>query len=1434
MPSVDERIVNMKMDNTQLQSGARTATSIFDKLKASLNFTGAGKGVTDVQNKLSGFKADGMLNAASAVGSKFSAMSIASIAAIASIATKAVDVGLRVTKALTIKPIMDGFNEYELKMDSIQTILANTAKHGTKLKEVNSVLDELNTYADRTIYNFGDMTKNIGLFTNAGIKVKDASDMIKGFSNVAAASGTSAQGAAGAAYQLSQALSAGTIRLMDWRSLTNVGMGNKNMQEGIVELADSMGVLDKAGISSKEIMSDFNGSLEKKWLSADVMSKYLRIMGQEMTDAEMKTLGLSKAQIDMFKKQSQTAFDAANKVRTFSKLVGTLKESAGSGWSETFGIVLGDFDQATELFTNINDVLSGSLGKMADARNDLLKGWVKMGGRDDVIKGLGNMFNGLVALMKPVQEAFRQIFPPTTAKQLYELTHSFLEFTKTLTVGATTANNIKRTFAGVFAIFSIGWSLVKALAGVLGDLFGIVMSGSGSFLEVTAGIGDWLVALDQAIKKGDVFEKFFSSLGNILQGVVAYIRNVASAIADMFAGFQIGGVAEGLGRITDRLAPLAGAGGLVAKVWDKLIDILGKTGEILAPLGEAIGTALSGIGDAIAKAFAAGDFNSVYDALNSGLLIGIVLLIKKFLGDGLKIDFGDGLGASIKETFGALTSTLTAMQTQIQAKTLLTIAGAIAILTVSIVALSLIDSAALSKSLTAMAVAFGQLMVAMSILSKITAVGGFTKIPLIAAGMIALSVAVLILTAAVRNLSGLSWEELAKGLGGVAALLLMLVGVSMGLQKSSGAILRAGLAMIPLAIGLKILASAMKDFAAMAWGEIGKGLVTVAGALVAIALGMALMPPSMIATAAGLVLVGISLKIIASALQDMGGMSWGEIAKSLVVLAASLLILAGGLYLMTAALPGAAALVVVALALAVLAPVLILMASMSWEEIGKGMTVLAASLLILAGGLYLMTAAAAGAGALIVVAMALAILAPILILLGSMPWQTIAMGLAALAGVFLVIGVAGLLLGPIIPLILGLGAALLILGVGVALVGVGLLAIATAFSVFIAAATAGISVVIGLIALVPMFMVKFAEGIGAFAVAIIGQSAKITAAFTSLLLSLLDAIIAVAPKIGKAFNVIMATILNILVTNIPKIAAVGVRLILGLASAIISNMPKLVAAGTRIIVSFLAEVSKNVPKIAKAGTDLIVKLIAAIASSQGRLLDAGAKMIIAFVRQLASTIRSRSGEMRSAGRELASAIASGMTGGLTDKIGSVASAAARLARRAFEAAKAAIGVNSPSKAFTWLGEMSGVGLGDGIIKKVGYAMRAGQTVAEDTLGAMKSRFANMSDVLPDNLDFSPTITPVLDISQIAADASKITEALGTSTIAPTVSLNQASSLSNDETTRRDSGDGSEFGGSQTILKFEQTNTSPTALSTVDIYRNTKNQINMAKEALGIS
>ena len=220
--TVDDRIVRMTFDTGKFQNGVKGVLDGLKSIDKTLNkdrtFKGIdaiGKSISDVTHKGLGRFTQSIDEAAG----RFSALEIAGITALANISNRAVNAGINMVKALTLDPIMDGFNEYELKMNSISTIMTNTAQHGTTLNDVNIALSDLNDYSDKTIYNFAQMTDNIGKATAAGLKLGSAVDFVKGMANTAAAFGVDATKMAGATYQMTQALASGVIKAQDWMSM---------------------------------------------------------------------------------------------------------------------------------------------------------------------------------------------------------------------------------------------------------------------------------------------------------------------------------------------------------------------------------------------------------------------------------------------------------------------------------------------------------------------------------------------------------------------------------------------------------------------------------------------------------------------------------------------------------------------------------------------------------------------------------------------------------------------------------------------------------------------------------------------------------------------------------------------------------------------------------------------------------------------------------------------------------------------------------------------------------------------------------------------------------------------------------------------------------------------------------------------------------------
>ena len=406
--SIDERVVSLRVNDREFQSAIDNVVKSLDGLKKSLQFKDSAKGFADLDRAASSVKFDGLAkNAASvkttvagiaseaqktfssmstsgvasvgAISQSFSAMQAVAFGAFASIGSQVTNLAKNITSMFT-QGITTGLSEYELQMNSIQTILTNTASKGTTLDQVNAALAQLNEYADQTIYNFSQMTQNIGTFTAAGVDLDTAVASIKGIANLAAASGSSASQAASAMYQLSQAIAAGRVSLMDWNSVVNAGMGGELFQNALKRTAKNFGT-DVDAIIAK--YGSFRESLtEGQWLTTEVLTETLKQISGAYTEADLIAQGYSQSQAAAIVKMADQAKNAATNITTFSKLVDTMRESIGSGWAQTWQIVFGDFEEARAFWSNLyNGTISPMISSMSNARNTLLSS--ALGGGDD-------------------------------------------------------------------------------------------------------------------------------------------------------------------------------------------------------------------------------------------------------------------------------------------------------------------------------------------------------------------------------------------------------------------------------------------------------------------------------------------------------------------------------------------------------------------------------------------------------------------------------------------------------------------------------------------------------------------------------------------------------------------------------------------------------------------------------------------------------------------------------------------------------------------------------------------------------------------------------------------------------------------------------------------------------------------------------------------
>lgn len=367
--TIDDRVVEMRFDNSNFESNVGQTLSTLDRLKLALNLPGATKGLNDISAAAKNVDMAPMSKAIDTVQAKFSALDVIAFTALQNITNSVMNAGKNIIDKFTLEPIRTGFSEYELKMGSVQTIMAST---GESIDTVNKYLEELNKYSDQTIYSFSDMTQNIGKFTNAGVDLKTAVAAIKGVSNEAAVSGANANEASRAMYNFAQALSAGFVKLIDWKSIENANMATVEFKNELINTAKEVGTLTEAEDGMFEVLTtnmqgstyqntidathNFNDSLNYQWMTTEVLTKTLAKYADANTDLGKK------------------AYAAAQDVKTFSMMMDTLKEAAQSGWATTWETIVGDFEEAKVVWTDLSEIFSNVIGTFDDARNSFLKG----------------------------------------------------------------------------------------------------------------------------------------------------------------------------------------------------------------------------------------------------------------------------------------------------------------------------------------------------------------------------------------------------------------------------------------------------------------------------------------------------------------------------------------------------------------------------------------------------------------------------------------------------------------------------------------------------------------------------------------------------------------------------------------------------------------------------------------------------------------------------------------------------------------------------------------------------------------------------------------------------------------------------------------------------------------------------------------------------
>ena len=1019
MSSVDNRVVEMQFENKQFESGVATTISSVKKLKEGLNFKDSAESLKNLGSVSKNVDMSNLIGAVESIKDRFSTLGIIGMTVLQNIANKAISVGSTLTKSLTLQPITDGFSEYETQMNAIQTILSNTRSEGTNIQQVNAALDELNHYADQTIYNFTEMTRNIGTFTAAGVDLNTSVNAIQGIANLAAVSGSNSQQASTAMYQLSQALATGTVKLMDWNSVVNAGMGGQVFQDALKETSKELGTGAEAAIKAN---GSFRESLQTGWLTSKVLTETLKkfttsgamewvanycdvskdavqsaydqayanskatdTIGKQKdaidgcAEALAKQTGKSKDAIKETLSLAYDAQDAATKVKTFSQLIDTLKEALGSGWTKSWQIMIGDFEEAREMWTNVSVVLSDMINRSADARNALLQDWANLGGRKAIIDGIATAFNNIVSVAGAVSKAFREVFPPVTAQQLMNISNGFKTLMENMKPTEESLSKISRIAKGFFS----GLDLIKkGLMSVLGPIGNFVGSnGLGglatSLLDVLASVGDFVTSLDEAADKGKFFETISSTLATGLNGLKTVLDNIG------------GGFDNFTGKIDT----------IVGKFKDFISSAIEPLKNVLTCLKEniSLNDIFSGlIAGSIVKAFSniAGVFQKIQDAIDD------------FTGDGgEKVK---GIKESITDLLGTLGDTLQTFQTQVKATSLLEIAAAVTLLVSSLDTLSDLDAGQAISGVAVIGVLMKELNMSLRSISGMDSKGVIKS----AAAMILVAKAVNTLSKAIASVGSLSFSQIIKGLGGVSASLFGLSKAAQAIGKTKVS-LKSSIAVLALAEACKILSNAVEKIGSMNFKSMVKGVGGIGVVLTELVGATVILDKftggkGAVTGAAAVLILAQALSKIGPALESVGNLSWDQIGKGLtgIGLALAEMIAVVAVLSNTTGIDGgitsAAAILILALALKPIGDELTALSGLSWDQIKTGLAAMGGALVELV--IALSVAGLSGLSGLIgaisidVVAFGLQSIADALLTFGSMSWDQVKTGLVSMGG----------------------------------------------------------------------------------------------------------------------------------------------------------------------------------------------------------------------------------------------------------------------------------------------------------------------------------------------------------------------------------------------------------------------------------------------------
>lgn len=1014
---VDSRVVEMRFDNANFEKNTKQTISTIDRLMEKLQFKGAEKGFEKLDAAAENVDFAAMQTSLDRLESKFSSLNIVATTALVNITNKFVDAGEKLVKSLSIDQVASGWDKYTEKTSNVQTIMNATGK---SIDQVNGYLNKLMWYSDETSYSFSEMTSALSQMTAAGGNIDKMIPMIMGIANATADAGKTGFAFQSTIRNLTQSYSAGHLQLQDWKSLNLMGTATKALKQELIDTAVELGVIKEGEVT----IASFESSLQKKWANTEVMektfAKYASMM-EAAYELTQKNPGMTSSEaLEQLKGQygelAERAALAAQQATSFAQAIDSTKDAVSSKWMGVFETIFGNKEEATDTWTELanrlydifvppiealnerlkdglnsgwNKLLENELGDQADVyaytmeqvalasgaitekqisdagsfgeaikqggiSADLLKKGLneaqasaekmltlsdaelkarglereeiekqasafeelnqkvqngtldleayskrirELSGREHLMQSLWNLMDAASAIVKPIHEAFQDIFPPKTGEEIKSFAQWLDSITKKLIISDDTAKKIKTTAEGVFSVLRVGKDILEG-----------IISGVARVLNLTKPLAD--ILLDAASAAGE-----FSS------------------------------------EITKGLHPLETIG-----TW--VTDFVNAAAPVLYSFGSAADKIFTQFAEGAKDAFNEFDPEKLNQFILGGMGASMLVSIKEFLESIKSIgSSAKGIVGEIKESIESLGEAVDAWKSAKKADTLMTIAKAVALMAGSLAVLSMVKADRLGAAIGALTVTFGELLGVMAVMTQLTKNVQSLKLSVLAGGMVAVSAAVLVLSGALKVISTIDSDKLLGSVAALGGVMLELAAVAAVLSKDGGRFTKGAAGMIAFAAGIRILASSVKALGGLSVTALAKGIAGVGALCAELVVAAKLMNGTKfgIGKGTGFVLMAASMEILQDAVAKFGEMDNEAVVRGLTSIGGALVIFVAAMNLLKGGIGSAISLTMMAAAVNLLVPAFQGLGNLSWEAIGKGLLTIVGAFVVLGGAAVILS-----------------------------------------------------------------------------------------------------------------------------------------------------------------------------------------------------------------------------------------------------------------------------------------------------------------------------------------------------------------------------------------------------------------------------------------------------------------------------------------------